>query len=172
MKNLKSILLTALIGAATLMTTLTSCNPDPCKDVVCGKGTCDAISGLCVCPSGFEGKNCEILSRNKFVGTYNCTDNCTTGSGTYLNTITASSDSIKINFSNMSGLSQALGVATSCYATCNGNNFTIPSQAVVGTTATSIQGSGSISGNIITTTYTVNVVGAPADACSGIWNKQ
>lgn len=40
-----------------------------CESVLCAnKGTCS--DGSCVCPSGYEGSHCEILSRDKYVGAY------------------------------------------------------------------------------------------------------
>ncbi len=53
-----------------------SCNKDTgngisysskCKNITCAnKGVCN--DGVCTCPSGYEGTNCEIISRNKFTG--------------------------------------------------------------------------------------------------------
>lgn len=41
--------------------TYTSCTKDKCKDVTCQNGgTC--TDGVCSCPSGFEGTNCETAS--------------------------------------------------------------------------------------------------------------
>jgi len=41
---------------------------DPCKDVVCGPGTCE--EGTCVCPEGYEGSSCEIFTKEKYFGDY------------------------------------------------------------------------------------------------------
>lgn len=171
MKNLKTILTATALTLGLFTVTFTSCTEDLCKNVTClNGGNCDA-NGACVCPAGFEGTTCQTLSRDKFVGTYNCSDACTTGSGSYVNTITASNDSVKVNLSNASGLSTALGTTTSVYGTCAGNKITIPSQSVVGATATTIAGSGTMTGNVIAATYTVTV-GTVNDACIGTWTKQ
>jgi hypothetical protein len=170
MNQIKKVLLTVIATVGVFSATFMSCTPDPCKDVICNNGG-SCLDGACQCASGFEGTNCQTLSRAKFIGTYNCSDACSTGSGTYVNTISASADSMKITFGNMSGLTTALATPTSVFATVSGSNFTIPSQPVVGAVATSIAGSGSMSGSIISTTYTVTV-GAVTDACSGTWTKQ
>lgn len=85
-KNLvmKSSVLKALSGKwplYLLLITLIACskkdsttgnssgNTDKCKGVVCDNGgTCK--DGLCDCLPGYEGNKCEILSRDKYLGTY------------------------------------------------------------------------------------------------------
>jgi hypothetical protein len=69
MKNLKSLLFGTALMAFSAVTVLSSCEPDPCKDVVCQNGgNCD-LDGNCVCPSGFQGTNCEVKSNSVFTGT-------------------------------------------------------------------------------------------------------
>ncbi len=65
-KVLYSVLVTILtIGSATYF----SCNRDKCKSVVCAHGgVCDG--GRCICKSGYEGSNCETISRDKFIGAW------------------------------------------------------------------------------------------------------
>lgn len=68
--RLKSIILSAL-GVAAIFTTVTvsSCNNDPCKAIVCAYGgTC--TEGDCICPSGYEGTHCEVVTRKKYEGTW------------------------------------------------------------------------------------------------------
>lgn len=49
-------------------TLIVSCNQDKCKDVVCNNGgTCNETDGSCNCAVGYEGENCETLSRAKFL---------------------------------------------------------------------------------------------------------
>ena len=45
------LLLTLLLGL------LIGCGPDLCEDVECGPGVC--VEGICDCPDGFSGDNCE-----------------------------------------------------------------------------------------------------------------
>ncbi len=52
MKSLQLFLLALLLGL------FIGCKPDPCEDVECGPGDC--VEGICDCPDGFLGVNCEI----------------------------------------------------------------------------------------------------------------
>jgi len=66
----KAILVTALATfSAFSAVTYTSCNRDKCKTIVCANdGVCN--NGTCVCPTGYEGSNCETVSRDKFLGNW------------------------------------------------------------------------------------------------------
>lgn len=68
--RLKSIVLSAVGAIAVFSTvTITSCNDDPCKAIVCAYGgTC--TEGECLCPSGYEGTHCEIVTREKYEGVW------------------------------------------------------------------------------------------------------
>ena len=47
-----------------------SCTQDKCKSITCSNGgVCN--TGSCTCPTGYEGTNCESLSRDKFTGNWN-----------------------------------------------------------------------------------------------------
>ncbi len=101
MKSIRNVAFSALltIGAFSAIT-YTSCNKDECKDVVCKNGgTCTA--GVCSCPTGYEGTNCETLSRAKFIGTYVGTEICSLGNDNYSITIAANSDNLKITMTNL-----------------------------------------------------------------------
>ncbi|QLH44409.1 MAG: calcium-binding EGF-like domain-containing protein [Bacteroidota bacterium] len=141
-------MLASILTIGAFSTTLfTACNPDACKDVVCQNGgTC--VDGDCTCPVGYEGTNCQTLSRDKFIGVFTGSETCTVGTDNYSITCSANSDNTKFNIQNL--YNQSL----TAIASANGNAFTIPSQTV-GSGVTAV-GSGTITGNTMTVTYTVN----------------
>ncbi|MEO0469708.1 MAG: calcium-binding EGF-like domain-containing protein [Bacteroidota bacterium] len=47
-----------------------ACEERPCEEVNCVNGSCDEVTGECVCQEGFEGSLCETSIRQKFLGTY------------------------------------------------------------------------------------------------------
>lgn len=151
------------IGSAVFFS---SCD-DPCKDVNCGtNGTCDEETGACICNSGYEGDACETRQTTKFVGNFNLTEVCTSGSDAYqCNIIESSSTVTSISFSNLynSGISVTATVAA------NGTDFTIESQTFG---AGTITGSGSINaaGTQVTVSYTVSVGGA-SDTCAATLDR-
>ena len=162
MKKIKNILVASILTmSAFTATIMTSCNPDACKDVICSNGgTC--TDGTCSCPSGYEGASCETLSRTKFIGVYSGSETCTVGTDTYSITVTSNSDNVKFNVQNV------YNQGFTAIGTANGNAFTIPSQTIgTGTTAS---GSGVISGNTITITYTITSVAA-TNTCTFIGTK-
>jgi hypothetical protein len=66
----KTILISTLVTlSAFISVTYFSCNRDKCKTIVCAHGgVCNV--GVCICPSGYEGANCETVSRTKFLGNW------------------------------------------------------------------------------------------------------
>jgi hypothetical protein len=80
--KLKNLVFGAALFFAGATTLVTSCTPDACKDVVCqNNGTCD-LNGNCVCPTGFQGVNCEIKSNSVFTGSsIQGDDTCIANSG-------------------------------------------------------------------------------------------
>ncbi len=146
--------LLSIIGvmALALTMTFTSCDDDPCKDVTCNNGGV-CLDGLCDCSStGYEGADCAVAWKDKYIGSYNATEDC--APGTYTTTIQNSSVSpsapdvfLITNFGD-SGVS----------ATANANGdgtFTVPSFAV-GTFTVSGNGSIDASGTTVTVTYTLS----------------
>ncbi|GAA4456067.1 calcium-binding EGF-like domain-containing protein [Rurimicrobium arvi] len=72
-KSVKLVLLSAL-GAASIFSTisLTSCKRDKCKTISCQNGSkCIESEGSCECAPGYEGSMCEVVTRDKFTGTWN-----------------------------------------------------------------------------------------------------
>ncbi len=76
---LKKVLITALATISAFVSiTYMSCNSDKCKTIVCAYGgVCN--QGACICPSGYEGTNCETISSNKFIANWQVFEK---GSGT------------------------------------------------------------------------------------------
>jgi len=64
----------SLFCLALLALIISDCKPDKCANAVCQNGgTCN--DGTCTCATGYEGDNCETKSTDKFIGTYNVIDN-------------------------------------------------------------------------------------------------
>ena len=71
MKHLLRILVVVaiIVPAALLVATYTSCRKDKCKGVSCQhEGICNG--GTCICTPGYEGTNCSVPWRNKFLGNW------------------------------------------------------------------------------------------------------
>jgi len=76
--RLKTILISSLGTLAVFFAvTYISCNKDKCKTIVCAYGgTCN--DGVCKCPTGYEGTQCESISREKFLGVWSVFEKGTT----------------------------------------------------------------------------------------------
>ena len=72
------MMLSAIVAiAAFTAVTYSSCNNDKCKAIVCAyNGVCN--DGVCTCPSGYEGPQCEKIMRDKFLGIYSVLEKGTT----------------------------------------------------------------------------------------------
>lgn len=73
--RLKTIVLSAL-GALSVFSavTISSCTEDKCKAIACAYGgVCS--DGKCLCPSGYEGPQCETVNRTRYLGTWIVTEN-------------------------------------------------------------------------------------------------
>lgn len=141
------------------------------QNVICeNEGTC--VDGTCECPEGYSGTSCEIEDRAQFIGDYNVSDFCDFGMSSYNISITDSSSTItEIIIENFSGI----GVAVE--ATVSGDKLTIPSQEVFVPTppqgTARIEGSGSISGTILSLTYSLADLGnGLTDNCESTCTKQ
>jgi hypothetical protein len=69
--RIKAILISTVVTlSACFAIVQTSCNADKCKTIICAnRGVCN--NGVCTCPSGYEGTNCETINRKRFTGNWN-----------------------------------------------------------------------------------------------------
>jgi hypothetical protein len=70
MKKLTTLLLVALSVLA-----ISSCDKHSCAKVVCASYQM-CYNGDCLCPNGYEGDTCSVLSSTKFIGNWQVTENC------------------------------------------------------------------------------------------------
>jgi hypothetical protein len=145
----------------------TGCKKDPCKDVTCQNGgVCN--DGTCQCATGYQGTNCETEVRAKFIAVYNAQESSTVWGNSNFEIVISSSanDVSKVIISNFYA-SNATVVAT-----VSGNSMTIANQTVNSSLGSiTVSGSGQLSGNILTLTYTVSQ-GSVSDPCTAICTKQ
>lgn len=187
---MKKINLLLLAVGGALILSLSSC--DDCKDVTCENGgTCNEgecectdnyfgdncethcvngayAGGSCDCDAGYEGDACETMSRDKFVGSYSVSDNCTgSGADTYTVAIATSSGEVTdVLISNFWAL-----FTNSVKATISGNTITIDSQEPDGD-GWLVTGNGTYADGSITFTYSITSPDAAVDNCSATWEKQ
>lgn len=82
MKFWKQILLTVfLFSAIAIVTVHTSCERNSCNGIKCyNGGSCGY--GLCHCPTGYEGSQCETYMRSRYIGKYGGFTTCNNGAYT------------------------------------------------------------------------------------------
>ncbi|MCB0761988.1 MAG: hypothetical protein KDC12_10740 [Flavobacteriales bacterium] len=155
-----------LFMAAMLAVSFTACKKDPCADVTCDHGTCN--DGTCDCETGYEGDECSTQMRSKFLGTFTGTESCSV-SGNFPITWNINTSGTAVNKVIINNL-YADGTAVS--GTVSGTSITIPVQtATAQGFSFTVDGSGQISGNILTVTYTVSASGA-SETCTATITKQ
>ena len=88
----------------------TSCTKDVCKEVICNNGGACA-GGACSCPLGYESSTCANRTRDKFLGTWEGTNVCTSGSYMTSFSINASSDDLQVVVNNPGGLGTTVNIA-------------------------------------------------------------
>lgn len=140
---------------------------DPCDNVTCQNGgTCN--NGSCSCASGYEGATCGTEMRSKFIASYTVQENCSPGGNfNYNMTINSSATGVQNVVIN-----NFYGVGAAVTASVSGSSITIASQTVtVNGTAVTFSGSGQLSGNIMTLSYTASI-GGDADNCTATCTKQ
>jgi uncharacterized membrane protein len=123
---LKTIVLTAL-SAIVVFTGLTysSCVSDKCKAITCAyDGVCD--DGECTCATGYEGTQCERITRDKFLGTWTVIEKGTlTNPATYTATINPGEYIHEVAIKNFYNLFPA---GVSVYAYVSDDTLYIPVQ--------------------------------------------
>lgn len=133
----KTILLSAL-GAMTAFTavTVSSCSEDKCKAIVCAfGGVC--TDGQCLCPSGYEGPQCETISRNKYKGIWVVTeDGSYSNAAQYTVSVEEGPNITELRIKNFRNL-----FTENVQAFVKGDTLTIPSQTINGS---SVRGFGYI----------------------------
>ena len=76
-------MLLILVAVAAIFT-IQSCGKDACKTVVCqNKGVC--IAGICSCVPGYEGKNCDSVWSQKYVGNWQVSETLKDSAGALIN---------------------------------------------------------------------------------------
>ena len=164
MKNLKSILLTAIILiSGFIAVTYTSGCKKKCGSVTCQNGgTC--ANDTCSCPTGYSGTSCETSWSTQYLGGYTCTQSCAppiTGSASWQSTITAASanGSYTIAISNFGNLQ------SSATATVDGNGN-------VSVSGAGVAGNGVFANGVLTIHYTTSTNAVPGSTCSLTMTKQ
>lgn len=148
-KNLNSLL--AAFAIAILATFMYSCAGDKCKDVNCGvHGTC--LEGTCNCDAGYEGTQCQTVSRDKTLGNWTVKASCAIDScGTivpanadncpqnYTVSISSATDIQKFKVKNFGNYGQTTEVA----GTLSPDNSIVLDSTSIGTTViTKVKGNG------------------------------
>jgi hypothetical protein len=148
--------LLSVVAIATV--SFNSCTTDACKDVDCGLyGEC--VDGDCVCDSGYEGVNCETLTRAEFLGTFNVAETCSASDDTYAVVIAAGSTATAVTITNL----YDAGLVVNGTVNVDGG-ITIASQSFgTGT----ISGSVTRTGGVTTINFTITVAG-DSDTCSAV----
>lgn len=140
--RLKTIAFSALFAiAAFVSVTYSSCNSDKCKAIVCAYGgVCK--DGACICAAGYEGTQCEIVSRDKYKGVWNVFEK-----GTYTTTT-----QYQVSVENGADMTRMViygfynNINNGVNIRINGDEVTIPIQVVEGNGGVKyeIQGTGTL----------------------------
>ena len=154
--TLKPILLSSILTLSAFVAVIySSCQPDKCKAISCAYGgVCD--NGVCKCLPGYEGTNCETITRSKFIGSYQVHETGTiTLERQYPLAIEPDAD---INYVKIKNIYNYF-IAPSVRALVQGDTITIPNQQLLGKVIfgkgyiTSANGYGT--GSVITMRYEV-----------------
>lgn len=128
--NLKN---TLLILGLLIAVSLTSCKQDPCDLINCAySGACEPSTKSCICQIGYEGDNCAIVSRDKFIsdGTYSVEE---TGTFTpYSNYTSIIEAGTVINEVKITNLRNGILNGGNVLGTVSNDSLFIPAQVVNG----------------------------------------
>lgn len=168
MKSIRNIAFTAILtlGAFTAIT-YTACTKDECKGVECiNGGSC--VDGTCACPTGYEGTNCEKLSRDKFIGTWSGTDECDDNTKfTITLKVGTATNAVNALVENIAGFGTNITVTGNVSAT---NKLSFTNVSVGG--GRTLTGTMTFSGNSMTFEYTVTEAAGATTSCDGTYTKQ
>lgn len=168
MNNIHSSLFRLLYAAITISClSIISCKEDEtCTPETCSNGSCS--TGICVCSSGFEGSDCSTEQRAKFLGLFSFNENCNGSTFNYNASIGKGSAVDNVILYDFYALPN-----TTISARVYGQNITIPQQTIVHDgNEYSINGSGSISGKVLTLNYTMDTPNKTDLSCSATGQKQ
>lgn len=128
---------------ATLATlSITSCETDKCKAIVCANGAVCEEDGSCTCPVGYESERCETETRAKYRGTWVVDEDGTVSNVARYSMSIENRDGIidQVQIRNFNNQNNAV-----IYATVNKDSIFIPSQTyMVGAVEKTVIGYGAI----------------------------
>ncbi len=121
------------------------------------------------CQIGYEGKDCKTLSRDKFIGSWEGTDNCSqSGNVAYTMTINESSTSkVNVLITNPGGFGGSIQVTGSITAP----NKVSLTNVNVGSNV-NVNGTLIVNGNSLTTDYTASDNSGASESCTGSFTKR
>ncbi|MBX2904918.1 MAG: hypothetical protein KF744_02710 [Taibaiella sp.] len=100
-------------------------------------------------PTGYEGVYCETRSRDKFIGTYVGSEQCSIGTDNYTLTLSAHSEAVKLTMTNIYNIGTPPYVATCVMAAKDSFTFS-GSDGMV-----SFSGTGRLVVSTLTVRYTI-----------------
>ena len=122
----KTILISAF-GAMAVFSAVTysSCEVEKCKSIVCANGgVCS--DGFCLCPTGYEGPQCETVNRARYIAPWTVTENGSiTDAAQYSISIVAGDNISELKIKNFRNLLVGL-----VKAYVQGDTLYIPQQVV------------------------------------------
>ena len=170
MKNL----LKSLVAVFAIVFAVSSCDTDPCKDVVCGEqGNCS--EGICICNDGYEkdaSNLCNTTWASKFVGSsLNSVDTCTSDTVFYVNyfcNITEVNEKT-LEIENLGGFNNpSLGFTHTINIDVL-NSYDVSINATDANNNT-FEGTGFKSGNVLYFNYVVTYTDGVKDTCASTIN--